>query len=122
MRAVERHDENVVAVDDDRDALHSDERHALAAGTDKIAVAVVQERVAADRIAVGILAASEGVDGLPTSEIRPAHRHGNDGDAVITIGPEYIIAIGAKSLRMSNGDSLTSHGWTTFADTIWPIV
>ena len=49
-------------------------------------------------------------------------RGANEGAAVITIGPEYIIASGAKSLRMSNADSLTSHGCTTFAETIWPIV
>src|SRR3546814_21015849 len=89
-----RSDQYVVAVDDDGDIVHAEDRHALAPGADEVAAAVVEERVAGDRIVCGVLF-GERMDCVPAAEVGPPHRDGHDRDAIVLFPHE----IGRASCR-----------------------
>src|SRR3546814_6624274 len=90
-----RSDQYVVAVDDDGDIVHAEDRHALAPGADEVAAAVVEERVAGDRIVCGVLF-GERMDCVPAAEVGPPHRDGHDRDAIVLFHPDR------KSTRLNS--------------------
>src|SRR3546814_19321116 len=90
-----RSDQYVVAVDDDGDIVHAEDRHALAAGADEVAAAVVEKGVAGDRIVGGVLF-GEGVDRVPAAKVGPAHSHGHDRDATVLFHDGTITPIGRR--------------------------